>query len=259
MNSGEVLHLPLEIDKHCYVQYTGEARDGSLLRILPGIYTSDLDHDALSALVAGPEVFITQCFLKLLLKEIPGTKKMGSFQIPESALGIPPMQMSPVSEDPSKRWIVDSTGEGIPAIRFQELHPDIDIRDLPHTFIPFPDTLQELIRDGWLPRYGDTPKWYAEQDSQQAHVSSVPTPQEVTTTYFGFVRDRTSAESVAVALSDIDDLQSEIKAVADASDGLNWLIKLSQPGMPSASLEERFEAELVHHGGDFDGTEVGPL
>ena len=142
---GSIIRVTLADSSLAYIQYIGDGFYGDAVRVLPGRYRNDLSGKEMSALSDGPERFVTQTMIRLLLK-MDGVAVLGrstARPVPEIA---PAWLVTPASKDPQKQWVAFVGEEkSIPMPEYRRRFPNRETDNLPGTGVLFPERLRSVL------------------------------------------------------------------------------------------------------------------
>jgi hypothetical protein len=156
---GSCIQFPLGDGNWSYIQFIGPGIHGDAVRVLPGIYHKPLPVDQIDALVSGDEVFIAQTFVLSVLN-LP-TAEAVLLRVSRSSSELAPWWVSsPIPARLEDRWVIRfDRSKQYRMADFLKEHPEINPTNLPETAINGEGVLQDMIRMGWKPAYGEFTAW----------------------------------------------------------------------------------------------------
>ena len=161
---GSCIQLPLGGERWGYIQFIGPGIHGDAVRVLPGTFPDPLSADQVGILVSGDESFIAQTFVLSAL-DLPKAKVVLLSPTRSSSELAPWWVLSPIPTLFEDRWVISFDGSRQYRMAdFLKEHPEIDPRNLPETAVNGEGVLQDMIRMGWRPAYGEFSVWRTLQE-----------------------------------------------------------------------------------------------
>lgn len=160
---GSCILLPLGDGRCAYVQFIGPGIYGDAVRVLPGTYDGPLEVEQVNELASGPEAYIAQTFVLNVL-ELPGARIVSTLETKKASELAPWWVSSPIpAEFENRRVISFDRDKRYKMTDFVREHPEIDPTSLPETAVSGEGALQNNIRAGWKPEYGNFTIWNRER------------------------------------------------------------------------------------------------
>jgi hypothetical protein len=160
---GSCIQFPVGDGKFSYIHFIGPGIHGDAVRVLPGIYAEPLPVDVVADLVSGGEDFIAQTFVLSVL-DLPEAEIVLTRQTRNSSELAPWWVSSPIPPQWKDRWVISfDRNKQYRMADFSAAYPEINTTNLPETATNGEGVLQDMIRMGWKPAYGDFGVWSSVQ------------------------------------------------------------------------------------------------
>jgi hypothetical protein len=160
---GSCIQFPLGDGRWSYIQFIGPGIHGDAVRVLPGIYVDPLSTDQVDALASGVEDYIAQTFVLSAL-DLPTAEVVLLRDTRSSSELAPWWVSSPIPARSEDRWVISfDRSKHYRIADFSKEHPEVNPTDLPETAVNGEGALQDMIRMGWKPAYGDFTVWRRSQ------------------------------------------------------------------------------------------------
>jgi len=131
---GELIRVTLDSGAHAYLQYTSEGPGSSIVRLLPGVFDTELDDESLSDLARRPDGLRIQASLHEFTDEAYATI-VGTCEVPIDQRGLSAVRLG-LSMNIEEEMVIDTDGSPWMYQEFTKFHPEVDVTSLPINTMP---------------------------------------------------------------------------------------------------------------------------
>jgi len=237
---GEVLRVTLDSGAYAYIQYTSEGSGSSIVRLLPGVFTTELENESLADLAHQPGGLRIQADLYECTDNVYA-KVVGTFEVPSDQRGVPAVRLG-LTNNIEDEMVIDTDGSPWMYQEFTRFHPEVDVISLPTKRIPM-----SLM-------------WKLNQITGQASETTVDQQSTARGRYgsehFCYFDHKVVAE---VAAGQIRSHGIDVVVRQAAGNDLEWLVLSTHFDAEPSEDEDLIKGITERHGGTYDGHGSGLL